>query len=262
MSDTYLESPLDACTVSNSLMEHFHGEPISPMDTHSGGAHLTLTVGVVFGGVVDEEQVRGAVKKLACAWPMLGSRLRRISSESQTIEALVPDAEHAELSVTFNTIPKHLTEIETIPTRTPTISTQHLTRNTSLYNHVPQPRLEDYLSAQSPAFHLHVSMLLDATVLALTFPHVVMDAGGASEVMRGLVGVMEGRDVKPLIEEDPWAGVASSAGQGKREAPRGWTAYGLKEFGLAQEVEAKDLKMDGPIQQRTIYFPKAEIEQC
>ncbi|KAF8601186.1 hypothetical protein BDV93DRAFT_585929, partial [Ceratobasidium sp. AG-I] len=221
--------------------------------------HLTLTLALVFSGVVDEARLRAAVSKLGRAWPMLGSRLRRMASESQAIEALVPEADHAKLATTFNIVPKSLHEVETLPTRTSTISTQLLTRNTSLYYHSPQPSLEHYLSTQCPAFHLHVSVLNDATVLSLTFPHILMDAGGASEVMRGLVGALEGNDPKPQLEGDPWADIAALSKDG--EPTRGWTTYGPKEFALAQDVESNDLDRDGPIQQRTIYFPYAEIER-
>lgn len=55
------------------------------MDAHSEGAHMILTMGVVFSGVLDEERVRDSVKKLARAWPMLGSRLRRVSTEVRCI---------------------------------------------------------------------------------------------------------------------------------------------------------------------------------
>lgn len=51
------------------------------MDTHSGGAHLTLTMALVFSGVIEEAKLRVAITRLARAWPMLGSRLRRVSPE-------------------------------------------------------------------------------------------------------------------------------------------------------------------------------------
>ena len=86
-----------------------------------------------------------------------------------------------------------------------------------------------------------------------------MDAGGAIEVMRGLVAALEGKDPKPHLEGDPWADIAALAKSG--DLPRGWTAYGPNEFALAQDVESKDLESEGPIQQRTIYFPRAEIER-
>ncbi|KAF8601194.1 hypothetical protein BDV93DRAFT_558689 [Ceratobasidium sp. AG-I] len=156
-------------------------------------------------------------------------------------------------------IPKSLHEVETLPTRTSAISTPLLTRNTSLYYHSPQPSLEHNLSTQCPTFHLHISILNDTTVLSLTFPHVLMDAGGASEIMRGLVCALEGKGPKPQLAADPWADIAALSKD--REPTRGWTTYGPKEFALAQDVESNDLDRDGPIRQRTIYFPYAEIER-
>lgn len=35
----------------------------------------------------------------------------------------------------------------------------------------------------------------------------------------------------------------------------------MKEFGLVQEIDAGELDRGGPIQQRTIYHPKSEIDR-
>ncbi|KAG8714851.1 hypothetical protein FRC09_017175 [Ceratobasidium sp. 395] len=249
-------------------VDHYHVEPVSFMDAHSGGAHLMLTVAVTFSGVLDEERVRGAARALARKWPMLGCRVRRVSDEVPSFELLVPEAEYAALNITFSHIPQPLESTTSLPQRTPTISTQLLTRNTALY-HPPSstpPHTSAYTYIPSttpqPGFNFHVSILSDATVLSLTFPHVLMDACGAGCVLRGLVGVMEGEEVGSLVRGDLWEGViAESRKDGGVDEVEGWTTYGPEEFGIAAEAERRDLERDGPISQRTIYFPKGEVER-
>ncbi|KAG8795182.1 hypothetical protein FRC12_017375 [Ceratobasidium sp. 428] len=249
-------------------LDHYHVEPVSFMDAHSGGAHLMLTVAVTFSGVLDEELVRGAAGALARKWPMLGCRVRRVSDEVPSFELLVPEAEYAALNITVSHIPQPLESATSLPQRTPTISTQLLTRNTTLY-HPPSstpPHTSAYTYIPSttpqPGFDLHVSILTDATVLSLTFPHVLMDACGAGCVLRGLVRLMEGGDVGGLVRGDPWEGVIAESRKDRGvKVVEGWTTYGPEEFGIAAEAERRDLERDGPISQRTIYFPKGEVER-
>ncbi|KAG8721229.1 hypothetical protein FRC09_008231 [Ceratobasidium sp. 395] len=248
-------------------LDHYHVEPVSFMDAHSGGAHLMLTVAVTFSGVLDEERVRGAASALARRWPMLGCRVRRVSDDIPSFELLVPEAEYAVLNTTVSHIPQPLESTTSLPQRTSTISTQLLTRNTALY-HPPSstpPHTSAYTyipsTSPQPGFTLHVSILSDATVLSLTFPHVLMDACGAGCVLRGLVGVMEGEEVGGLVEGDPWEGVLAESRKDREVQVEGWTTYGPDEFGIAAEAEQRDLEADGPISQRTIYFPKGEVEK-
>ncbi|KAG9087346.1 hypothetical protein FRC06_002584, partial [Ceratobasidium sp. 370] len=248
------------------IPEHFHVEPVSFMDAHSGGAHLMLTVGVTFSGTVDEDRVRSAAVTLARAWPRLGCHLRRASPDDPALELLVPDAEHAVLATTvaspkFYHLHKLLQSVTSLPQRTSTISTQRLTRNLSLF---PQPASSAHAyitDTPRPGFHLHISLLLDATVFSFTFPHVLMDASGVGTVMRGLVGAMQGTTVQPHIASDPWASVLANSDKSERGQVEGWTTYSRAEFARAAEVEQADLEQDGPIVQRTIYFPHAEIER-
>jgi hypothetical protein len=153
-------------------------------------------------------------------------------------------------------VPQSIHETESLPVRTQTISTQRLTRNLDLYFDKPQPTTEEFISSQSPAFRLHVSCLLDATTFTFTFPHVLMDASGAGTVMRGLISALEGKPLLPHLDGDPWTSLVTEP---RAMSPRGWTTYGPVDFMAAAESERVDLETDGPIQQRTIYFPPAEV---
>ncbi|KAH7327613.1 hypothetical protein B0J17DRAFT_772083 [Rhizoctonia solani] len=240
-------------------MEHFRVHPVYTMDAHSGGAHLTFTIGFTFSGAVDKEQIDSAVKILASKWPILGTRLRRPNPDSPVVEALVPDAEHAVLSTTFYVTSKSVYQVESFPARTATITTQRLSRNLQLYFDESQPTAEEFISSQAPAFCLHVSCLSDATVFSFTFPHMLMDASGAGSVMRGLISILEGNTLLDELKGDPWTNLLGTAQPRTDLSLRGWTTYGPPEFTAAAEIERLALERDGPISQRTIYFPQSEI---
>ncbi|KAF8751791.1 hypothetical protein RHS01_08405 [Rhizoctonia solani] len=162
-----------------------------------------------FRRAVDRAQIESAVKVLVGKWPVLGARLRRSSSNSQALEALIPDSQHAVLATTFYTTPKGIHQVETLPARTSTITTQRLSRNLELYFEKSQPTLEELISSESSAFRLHVSCLADATVFALTFPHV------------------------------SWTHRLQEDGH----------KYGPSDFMASAETERMDLERDGPISQ-------------
>jgi hypothetical protein len=88
-----------------------------------------------------------------------------------------------------------------------------------------------------------------------------MDASGVGAFMRGLVAVLEDRPLLPHLEGDPWASINNSAGPHRVSDLEGWTTYGPTEFMAAAEAERVDFENDGPIEQRTIYFPAGEIER-
>ncbi|QRV89180.1 Transferase domain-containing protein [Ceratobasidium sp. AG-Ba] len=241
--------------------EHFRAEPISFMDAHSGGAHLMLTVAVTFSGVIEEGRIRDAVQTLASAWPMLGCYIR--TGQEGTFELLVPDTEHASLTTTFVHINKPLLATTSLPQKTQTISTQVIDRNTSLFYAIPPPS-SAYAYIQEnprPGFQLHVSMLSDATVISLNFPHVLMDASGVCSFMRALVGVMHGEEVGKCIEGNPFSSIPDTTTKTSKEDLEGWTTYGPDEFIVSAQAEQVDLEKDGPISQRTIYFPRDEIDR-
>ncbi|KAF8676169.1 Transferase family [Rhizoctonia solani] len=238
-------------------MEHFRVEPVCAMDEHSGAAHLTVTIGYIFSGVVNRSQIESAVNSLIQKWPILGVRFRR--SSSNVLEALIPDARYAVLATTFYTTFKGIHQVESLPVRTSTITTQRVSRNPQLYFEKSQPTLEELVSSQSPAFRLHVSCLADATVFAFTFPHLLMGASGAGSVMRGLISLLEGGELLDELEENPWVDLLNTAPPGDNLSLIRLFMYGPSDLLASAEMQRMDLERDGPISRRTIYFPPAEI---
>ncbi|ELU36429.1 hypothetical protein AG1IA_09541 [Rhizoctonia solani AG-1 IA] len=222
----------------SALMENFRVEPVCAMDEHSGTAHLTLTIGYIFSGVVNRSQIEYAANSLIQKWPILGVRFRRSSS---------------------NTTFKGIHQVETLPVRTSNITTQRLSRSPELYFEKSQPALEELVSSQSPVFGLHVSCLADATIFAFTFSHLLMGVSGAGSVMRGLISLLEGEELLDELEGDPWADLLNTAPPGDNLSLKGLLTYGPSDFLASAEMERMDLERDGPISRRTIYFPPAEI---
>ncbi|QRW17370.1 hypothetical protein RhiXN_05372 [Rhizoctonia solani] len=240
-------------------MEHFRVEPVYAIDLHSGVAHVIVTISYIFSGVVNRSQIESAVNVLIQKWPILGVHLRR--SSLNVLEALIPDARHAVLATTFYVTSKGIHQVETLPARTSTITTQRLSRNLKLYFEKSQPTLEELVSSQSPASQLHVSCLADATVFAFTFAHVIMGASAVGSVMRSLASLLEGKELLDELEGDPWVDLLNTAPPGANSNLRGWSTYGPSDFLASAEMERIDLEQDGSISQRTIYFPPSEIAQ-
>ncbi|KAJ1303351.1 hypothetical protein OPQ81_011546 [Rhizoctonia solani] len=230
------------------------------MDLNSAAESVTLSVGLTFSGAIDQRHVEEACHKIVRAWPVLGSRVQR-NSKSGKIEAVVPAPEEARLKAIFKTIDSKISDLENQYTKTKSISTQVLARNKRLYREQPLKNIEHYLSTGEPAFQLHATFLLDATVLTLTIVHVLMDASGFTEFTKAFIRALDGEPIPPLLPHDPWSILLPRALElsDKPEARLGWTIWGVEQGIASHNSERKVFEADGPIEQRTIYFPASEI---
>lgn len=156
-----------------------------------------------------------------------------------------------------------LTESERLYTRTSSISTQTISRNESLYRDRPLRNWEDYISSGDPVFELHSTHLSDATILTLTFAHILMDASGSAEVIKALILVLDEKPVPPLLTHDPWAMLLPDALRAPSDpkSSKGWAIWDSAAGAAMKRARQADLEADGQSQQRTIYFPAAEIER-
>ncbi|KAH7336960.1 hypothetical protein B0J17DRAFT_665580 [Rhizoctonia solani] len=230
------------------------------MDLNSAAESVTLSAGLTFSGAVDHRQVKEAADNIARAWPILGSRVQR-NSQNGKIEAVIPAPEEARLKVDFQTIHSKLADLESLYTKTKSISTQVLARNKSLYREHPLKNLEYYLATDEPAFDLHVTHLLDATIITLTIIHVLMDASGFTEFTRAFIRTLDGEPIPPLLQHDPWSILLARALDlpDNPDARLGWTIWGAEQGAASRNAESKAFEADGPIEQRIIYFPASEI---
>ncbi|CAE6464432.1 unnamed protein product [Rhizoctonia solani] len=232
------------------------------MDLNSAAESVTLSAGLTFSGAVDQRHVEEACDKIARAWPILGSRIQR-NSQTGKIEAVVPTPEEARLKVTSQIINSKIADLENLYTKTKSISTQIIARNKSLYQEHPLRNVEHYLITGEPAFNLHATYLPDATVITLTIVHILMDASGFAEFTKAFISVLDGEPIPPLLPRDPWSILVAHALElpDNPDAILGWAIWGTEQGIASRNAESKAFEADGPIEQRTIYFPSSEISR-
>ncbi|KAL5632598.1 hypothetical protein ACGC1H_005521 [Rhizoctonia solani] len=230
------------------------------MDLNSAAESVTFGAGLTFSGALDQRQVEETCARITRAWPILGSRVQR-NSETGRIEAVVPAPEDARLEFTSQIIESKLSDLESLYTKTKSISTQVLARNKHLYRKDPLENLEHYITTGKPAFDIHTTYLLDATIINLTIVHVLMDASGFTEFTKAFVRALGGEPIPPLLSHDPWSILLPRALDlpDDPNASLGWTIWGPQQRIASRNVEAKALQVDGPIEQRIVYFPASEI---
>lgn len=88
-----------------------------------------------------------------------------------------------------------------------------------------------------------------------------MDASGYSQFIKAFILALDGMPVPPLLAQDPWAVLLPDAlcSPSDLDAIRGWTVWGAEAGVASRQAEQRDFEADGPVQQRTIYFPATEI---
>lgn len=146
-------------------------------------------------------------------------------------------------------------------TKTQTISTQVTLRNEDLYRDYPLRDIEYYLSSGKPAFALHTAYLRDATIFTLTFLHLLMDMSGFSEFAKAFILALDGKPIPPLLSRNPWSALLPRALHlsDNPETRAGWTIWGAEQLTASRQAEQNALTIDGPVRQRTVYFPASEI---
>lgn len=134
-------------------------------------------------------------------------------------------------------------------------------RTLTARNGVPD-RLEDYLDSDEPPLELHVLTFRDATLVLLTFPHVLTDAVGLSALLKNWCRVLAGRDeeVEPLADGDPLMTVGKADGnllEPHALEPHRLTGLGGLRFGLNF---LWDIFFGPKMEMRTVFLPAAVLE--
>ncbi|KAG9128104.1 hypothetical protein FRC07_004998 [Ceratobasidium sp. 392] len=222
---------------------------------------MAISVGLIFSGVVEAEKVEKAWATVGKSWPILGSHLRR-NQETGKVEMVVPDPANLELKVTSEVLDRTLAETESLHVRTNTISTQLAIRTDFLYRAKPPQNLHGHIASGDPIFALHAAYLTDATFLTLTFPHLI-DATGCQGVILSFLRAMDGEPIPPVLSHDPWSIILPLAAQSPvdPDAIKSWSVWDAKSIAELQQTMAAELRADGPIQTRTIYFPANELRR-
>jgi hypothetical protein len=127
--------------------------------------------------------------------------------------------------------------------------------------------LEDFIYQDTPQLSLHITSFDDATLVALSWPHTLMDVMGQQALLRGWSLVLAGREseVPPMLgaREDAICAAADAPLEGREEEEfrlgqkrlRGWA---MLMFGLRF---AWDLLWNRVVETRTIFLPKRVVAE-
>ncbi|CAK7217752.1 hypothetical protein SBRCBS47491_003277 [Sporothrix bragantina] len=80
----------------------------------------------------------------------------------------------------------------------------------------------DESPADAPILYFHLTFYDDATVVAISLPHVVGDQLGTASLVRGWMNVLAGKAPPPLMEDDPmpqgreWSQLSKEEARGKK----------------------------------------------
>ncbi len=125
--------------------------------------------------------------------------------------------------------------------------------------------LDDFLLQDIPQLSLHITSFDDATLVALSWPHTLMDVIGQQALLRGWSLVLAGREaeVPPMLSarEDAICEAADMTAEKGEEESRVWRkrlgGWGMLMFGLRF---AWDLLWN-PVEARTLFLPKAAMDR-
>lgn len=127
--------------------------------------------------------------------------------------------------------------------------------------------LEDFLQSDAPQLSLYVTSFNNATLVALSWPHTLMDVMGQQALLHSWSLVLAGREseVPPLLdarEDSILAAAAAPVKEGEQEEYvlsqkrlKGWSlaAFGLRWVG--------DLLWSRVFEERTIFLPKKVVAE-
>lgn len=123
--------------------------------------------------------------------------------------------------------------------------------------------LEDFIYQDIPQLSLHITSFNDATLVALSWPHTLMDVMGQQALLRGWSLVLAGREseVPPMLgaREDAICAAVDAALEKEESALlqkqlKGWS---LLLFGLRF---AWDMLWNRVVENRTIFLPKRAVD--
>ncbi|KAI0169150.1 hypothetical protein GGR52DRAFT_592955 [Hypoxylon sp. FL1284] len=175
-----------------------------------------------FDDVLDPDKLRLSLEKLLSRpqWRKLGARLRL--NEDNRLEYHIPESfDEKRPAIGYSHI-QHDTSIAQDPTGSqlpqptakPTVLSDPEDYAPLIRRRYGAPRrLDDYLRTDAPQLSLHVASFADATTVALSWPHTLLDAMGRRELLDAWVATLEGRDadVRPLhgVLYDPLAALGT-----------------------------------------------------
>ncbi|KAF2705747.1 hypothetical protein K504DRAFT_459840 [Pleomassaria siparia CBS 279.74] len=176
--------------------------PLHTLDDTNIARSVTLHLSLRYDDVLDVDKLGGALQRLLekPGWRKLGARLRR--GEGGKLEYHMPakytkERPAIDLSHVSHDMPmaEHAQGCK-LPRSSGSIQ---MSKNASLYRTLlvsddSPTQLDDWLYSDRPQLHLHVVSFTDATLVTVTWLHVLFDIMGAGILLSAWTAMLEGRE--------------------------------------------------------------------
>ncbi|KAH7302876.1 hypothetical protein B0I35DRAFT_365900 [Stachybotrys elegans] len=240
--------------------------PVHMLDGTKTLRGITVNWILRFDAILDGNKLHGALSRLLDMgdWRKMGGRLRL--NEKGVLEIHVPRPFTSDRPAVAYSCEKLNVDIEnhelarTLPQATDKLSIQPGPDNfQSFAIRADAPKaFNDFIYHDVPLLSLHVTTFNDATLVGLSWPHVLMDVMGQQALLRAWSLVLSDRDVDvpPVLgaREDALCTAADASGEAEEFeiGKQRLKGTGLLSFGLRF---AWDLIRGPAMEARTVYMP-------
>ncbi|KAH7094420.1 hypothetical protein FB567DRAFT_3133 [Paraphoma chrysanthemicola] len=243
--------------------------PVGMLDGTKTLRNIVVTWTLRFNDVLDADLLHSSLSRLLETgdWRKAGGRLRL--KDDGSLEIYVPKTFTAERPVishsrqTFDTTIEQHPLAKDLPIATEAPSLHANSRDFQTFAIAPDAptQLDDFLAGDVPLLSLQISSFNNATLVGLSYPHLLMDVMGQQALVRSWSLLLAGRetDIPRLLgaREDIIAQIANEAVEEeyllKKQQLKGWS---LATFGMRF---AWDMLMNRVVETRTIYLPKSAM---
>ncbi|OCK91466.1 uncharacterized protein K441DRAFT_208219 [Cenococcum geophilum 1.58] len=246
--------------------------PVHMLDDTKTLRSIVVTWTLCFNDVLDTDNLHASLSRLLEIgdWRKVGGRLRLKNGE---LEIHVPrpfTAERPAVSYTHQSLAMDIEDhplAKTLPkaTEAPSIQSGPQAFRTFAARENAPETLEDFAYTDAPQLSLYITSFNNATLVALSWPHTLMDVMGQQALLHGWSLVLAGRE----SEVPPMLGAREDAIRAATDAPmekeeeyslgqkrlKGWA---MAMFGIRF---AGDLLRNRVVETRTIFLPKKVVAE-
>ncbi|KAG8810791.1 hypothetical protein FRC17_002782 [Serendipita sp. 399] len=240
------------------------------MDRSTPAKDFILITGWVLDGVLDPIKVQKAFSRLVDIWPVLSARLRKRPDGSWEYQ-IPTEFTPTRPKYIFKCVPKPGLLTQTYPY--PKLSTRIVAHwidpdeHVDLFSEGGPRSVKDYLEKDIPLLQLQLTTFEDASILGLTFPHVLCDAHGIRHIALALSRLLKGEEVLPMKEGDPFERYMHNNNNNKEMSPPK-APPNYKVLGIAQTVVLIIYMiwnylwtLNANAQSRLFYIPAADVKR-
>ncbi|KAJ4003934.1 hypothetical protein NW752_010974 [Fusarium irregulare] len=244
--------------------------PLHMLDDTKTLRGIVVTWTLRFNDVMDADTLHSSLSRLLEIgdWRKLGGRLRL--NDQGALEIHVPTPFTPDRPAVAYSYEKLSVDIDghelgcQLPKVTDKLSTHPGPENFKAFATRPDApqALNDFIYHDVPLLSLHVTAFNDATLVGLSWPHVLMDVMGQQALLRAWSSVLAGReaDVPPVLgaREDVFQTAVSTPGSDEKfnMGEKQLKGAGLIQFGLRY---AWDLMTGPAAESKMIYLPATVI---